>query len=75
MDNFILRVLVADYLIHKRRYIEVGSIYRTIRTMLDRNGLEKCKVKAISLSSASDIPAEMLAKMPFRIQNKKFDDT
>ena len=44
VDNFVLRVLVADYLIHKRRYIEVGSINRTIRTMLDRNWLEKCKV-------------------------------
>ena len=43
--------------------------------MLDRNGLEKCKVKAISLSSASDIPAEMLAKMPFRIDKKECDDT
>ena len=75
VDNFVLRVLVADYLIHKRRYIEVGSINRTIRTMLDRNGLEKCKVKAISLSSASDIPTEMMAKMPFRIQNKECDDT
>ena len=75
VDNFILRVLVADYLIHKRRYIEVGSINRTIRTMLDRNGLEKCKVKAISLSSMSDISEEMMANMPFRIQNKECDDT
>ena len=75
VDNFILHVLVAVYLIYKRRYIEVGSINRTIRTMLDRNGLEKCKVKAISLSSASDIPEEMMANMPFRIQNKECDDT
>ena len=75
MDNFVLRVLVADYLIHKRRNIEVGSINRTIRTMLDRYGLRKCKVKAISLSSASDIPAEMLTNMPFRIHNKESDDT
>ena len=30
VDNFILRVLVADYLIYKRRIIEVGSINRTI---------------------------------------------
>ena len=75
VDNFVLRVLVADYLIHKRRYVEVGSINRTIRTMLDRNGLEKCKVKAISLSSATDIPAEMMANMPFRIQNKECVNT
>ena len=75
VDNFILRVLVADYLIHKKNYVEVGSINRTIRAMLDRNGLKKCKVKAISLKSTSNIPAEMLAKMPFRIHNKECDDT
>ena len=40
VDNFIFCVLVADYLIYKRRYIEVGSINRTIRAMLERNGLE-----------------------------------
>ena len=65
MDNFILRVLVANYLIHKKSYVEVGSINRTIRAMLERNGLEKCKDKAISLSNANDIPAEILTKMPF----------
>ena len=65
VDNFVLRVLAADYLIHKKSYVEVGSINRIIRAMLERNGLEKCKVKAISLSSANDIPEEMLANMPF----------
>ena len=44
--NFILRILAADYLIQKNRYVEVGSINRTIRAMLNRSGLEKCKVKA-----------------------------
>ena len=47
VDNFILRVLVADYLIQKNRYVEVGSINRTIRAMLKRSGLKKCKVKAL----------------------------
>ena len=75
MDNFVLHVLVADYLIYKKNYAEVGSIKRTIRGMLERNGLEKCKVKPISLSSATDIPAEMMAKMPFRINNKECDVT
>ena len=70
VDNFVLHVLLADYLIHKRRYVEVGSINRTIRTMLDRNGLEKCKVKAISLASASDIPAETMANMPKHFESK-----
>ena len=75
VDNFILRVLVADYLIHKKSYAEVGSINRTKRAMLERNGLEKCKVKAISLSNANDIPAEILTKMPFRIEKKECDPT
>ena len=66
VDNFILHVLVADYLIHKKSYVEVGSINRTIRAMLERNGL-----KAISLSNANDIPAEILTKMPFRIEEKE----
>ena len=39
--------------------------------MLERNGQEKCKVKAISLSIANDIPAEMMAK----IDNKECDWT
>ena len=75
VDNFILRVLVADYLIHKKSYAEVGSINRSIRAVLERNGLEKCKVKAISLSNANDIPAEILTKMPFRIKEKECDST
>ena len=65
----------AEYLIHKKSYVEVGSINRTIRAMLDRNGLEKCKVKAISLSNTNAIPAEILTKMPFRIEEKEFDST
>ena len=75
VDNFVLRVLVADYLIYKKNYAEVGSINRTIRAMLERNGLEKCKVKAISLSIANNIPAEMMAKMPVRIDDKECDAT
>ena len=72
-DKF--RVLVADYLIHKKSYVEVGSINRTIRAMLERNGLEKCKVEAISLPNANDIPAESLTKTPFRIEEKECDTT
>ena len=75
VDNFLLRVLVADYLIHNKRYAEVGSINRTIRCMLDRHGLEKCKVKAISLNAASGVPREMITKMPFRMENKECGDT
>ena len=35
VDNFVLRVLVADYLIHKKSYVEVGLINRTIRTLIE----------------------------------------
>ena len=66
VDNFILSALVADYFIQKNRYVEVGLINRTICAMLNRSGLEKCKVKAIILSCANVIPAAMLTKMPFR---------
>ena len=45
VDNFILRVLVADYLIYKKSYTKDGSINRTIRAMLDRNGLKNAKLK------------------------------
>ena len=74
-DSFILRVLVADYLIHKKSYVEVGSINRTTRAMLERNGLETCKVKAISLPNANGIPAESLTKMPFQIEEKECETT
>ena len=71
VDNFILRILAADYLIQKNRYVEVGSINRTIRAMLNRSGLEKCKVKVTLLSCANVIPAEMLRKMPFRNEDEE----
>ena len=70
-----MRVLVPDYLIHKKSYAEVRSINRIICAMLERNGLKKCTVKAISLSNANDIPAEILTKMPFRIEEKECDST
>ena len=41
VDNFILRVLVADYLFHKNSYVEVGSLNRTICALLERHGQEK----------------------------------
>ena len=47
----------------------------SVHAMLVRNGLEKCKVKAISLSNANDIPAEILTKMTFPIEEKEFGST
>ena len=48
-------------------------INRTIHTMLERNELEKCKVRPISLIYANDISVEMLTKMEFQIKEKECD--
>ena len=45
VENFILRVLVADYFIHKKSYAKVGSINRTIHAMLERMGSKSVKSK------------------------------
>ena len=52
-----------------------GSTNRTIHTMLERNELEKCKVRPISLSYANDISVEMLTKMGFQIKEKECNST
>ena len=59
MDNFVLRLPMADYFNKKKSYIGVGLINRTICALLERYGLEKYKVKAVSSSNATFIPAEM----------------
>ena len=66
---------MADYPIHKKSYVEVGSIKRKIRALLERHGLEKCKVKVMSLNNANGILAEMLTKVQFRNREKECDST
>ena len=50
VDNFLFYVYVPDYFVtSKRTYSEVGLVNKHIRDMLTRNGLQKCKVKAVAL--------------------------
>ena len=54
VDNFILKVLVPDYNTKKMKgkrpaNMFVGSQNKSIRELLDANGLEKCIVKAVRL--------------------------
>ena len=73
VDNFILFELVADHLIHKKEICQ-SRIHKQNNTYFVRETWAgKCKVKAISLSNVIDIPAEMLAKMPFTIEEKECD--
>lgn len=76
VDNFILRVLVADYLTENKKYVEVGAMNRTIRSLLDRSGLEKYKVKAIVFARLKEsLSIKMLEKMPYRNEEKEILDT
>ena len=76
VDNFILRVLVADYITENNAHTEVCSINRTIGSLLDRYGLTKCKVKAIAFTNVKDIVcSEMLKRMPYRDEEKDLPTT
>lgn len=76
VDNFILRVLVADYLTENKKYVEVGAMNRTIRSLLDRSGLEKYKVKAIVFARLKEsVSIKMLENMPYRNEEKEILDT
>ena len=76
VDNFILKVLVPDYNTKKMKgkrpaNMFVGSQNKSIRELLDANGLEKCIVKAVRLDKLlhGNLPEEMLKRMP----NADFD--
>ena len=76
VDNFILKILVPDYNTKKIKgkrpsNMFVGSQNKTIRELLDANGLEKCIVKATRLDKLQHgYPTEeMLQRMP----NADFD--
>ena len=53
VDNSILQVLVPDYILDKTKYLHVGAVNKTIRDLLARRNLTKCKVKAIGLKPGS----------------------
>ncbi len=76
VDNFILRVLVAEYLTENKKYIHLGAINTTIRALLDRSGLTKYKVKAIVFCNVKGtVTVDALEKMPFRNRDKETSDT
>ena len=67
VDSFVLRDLVADYLTENGKYTEIGSVNKSIRSLLDRNQLHKCQVKAIAFSKQKETPPQnVLEKMPYR---------
>ncbi len=76
VDNFILGVLVADYLTENKKYFHLGAINTTIRALLARSGLTKYKVKAIVFCNVNGtVTADALEKMPFRNRDKETSDT
>ena len=71
VDNFLLRVLVADYNTEKGKNIYVGTQNKTIRDLLAAHELEKCIVKAVTLKKLDRPPSDFeLEKMPMRNPEK-----
>ena len=71
VDNFLLRVLVADYNTEKGKNIYVGAQNKTIRYLLAAHELEKCIVKAVTLKKLDRPPSDVeLEKMPMRNPEK-----
>ena len=71
VDNFIFKVLVPDYNVKEGKNLFVGSQNKTIRELLQANGLEKCVVQAIRLMEIKNEKIE--EKMKKRIPNEDFD--
>ena len=71
VDNFLLRVLVADYNTKGGKNIYIGSQNKAIRDLLDAHELEKCLVKAIAFRKFTNVPTDVeLARMPMRNPEK-----
>ena len=66
IDNFLLRIIVPEYNTKNGKVNQfVGSQNRKIRELLNIHGLEKCDVKAISLTRLKkDPPTHILIKTP-----------
>ena len=76
VDSFILKLLVPDYNTKKIKgkhitNIFVGSQNRTIRELLEANGLEKCNVKAVVFSESLFPNEKMIKNMPNRNEEKQ----
>ena len=67
VDNFLLRVLVADYNTKSGKNIYIGTQNKAIRDLLDAYNLEKCIVKAVAFTKLNRAPGDNeLAQMPLR---------
>ena len=64
VDNFILSVLLPEYNTKNGANVFVGSQNRTIRELLNVNGLKNCQVKAIALCKTENPSLELLNAMP-----------
>ena len=74
VDNFLLRVLVADYNTKGGKNIYIGTQNKAIRDLLSAYELNKCIVKAIAFKKLRQTPTkEELEKMPMRNLAKKAD--
>ena len=76
VDNFMFCNIVPDYNTMKdkgkrTRNMFVGSQNKTIRELLDANGLGKCIVKATGMNKVGIYKEEMLQNMPDDNKNKE----
>jgi len=78
VDNFVLKVLVADYMLKStgnkcREYMYVGSSNKAIHELLAASGTQRCKVKAIGLIQVKEEEKpteEELQSMPYKDPSK-----
>ena len=72
VDNFLLRVLVADYNTKAGKNIYIGTQNKAIRDLLDAHELQKCKVKAVAFTKLKRTPTDAeLARMSMRNPEKE----
>ena len=71
VDNFLLRVLVADYNTKNGKNIYIGTQNKAIRDLLVAHELEKCVVKAVAFKKLPHTPSDKELKiMPMRNPEK-----
>ena len=74
VDNFLLKVLVPDYNVKNGRNTFVGPMNRSIRALLERDGLSKCTVKAVGFSRVTNPENSMIQKMPYSDDSKEVEE-
>ena len=75
VDNFLLRVLVADYNTKAGKNIYIGTQNKSIRDLLEAHELQKCIVKAVAFTKLKRAPTDAeLARMPMRNLEKQAEN-